>query len=406
MSKLTINEQLSLIKRGVSEIISEEELIRKLETSVKEKRPLRIKAGFDPSAPDIHLGHTVLLRKLRHFQDCGHEVFFLIGDFTARIGDPSGKSETRPALSAEEVEGNAATYTKQAFKILRPEATKVVFNNSWFSKMQFADIFDLASRYTVARILERDDFTKRIREGRAITMLEFLYPLLQGYDSVFLKADVELGGTDQKFNLLVGRDLQREYAQEPQVVMTVPLLVGTDGVDKMSKSLGNHIGIDEKPAEMFGKVMSISDELMWNYYELLTDSDLTEVKSLHPLDAKKRLAMEIVRGYHGPGYAERAREEFERVFSRRELPTENRGSGFTREMFNARTNSFYLPKFLVGAGLAQSTSEARRKIEEGALRINGAKYQDAEIAVDRVKVGDIFQIGKLSAECNGIDIGR
>jgi len=317
---LSPEEQLKLIKQGTVEIIEEEELLKKL----KEGRPLRIKAGFDPTAPDLHLGHTVLLQKLRQFQQLGHEVYFVIGDFTAMIGDPTGRSETRPPLSREEVLENAKTYEHQVFKVLIPEKTNIVFNSSWLSSLGTEGIIRLAGQYTVARMLERDDFSKRFKEGIPIYIHEFLYPLLQGYDSVFLRADVELGGTDQKFNLLVGRDLQRAYGQEPQVCITLPLLVGLDGVRKMSKSYGNYIGITERPEDMFGKVMSISDDLMWDYYLLLTDYTQEEIedfkKNLHPMDAKKRLAHYIVSRYHSKEEADRALEFFERTFSKREFP--------------------------------------------------------------------------------------
>jgi tyrosyl-tRNA synthetase len=297
-----IKNDIGLLKRGTEEIIPEDEFLRKLEKSEKNGAPLVIKAGFDPTAPDIHLGHTVLLRKMKHFQDMGHTVVFLIGDFTGMIGDPSGKSDTRKRLTREEVLQNAETYKKQVFKILDPEKTRIQFNSSWCSGMVFADVLDLASRYNVARMLERDDFSKRYRDGRPISILEFMYPLIQGYDSVKLKADIELGGTDQKFNLLVGRDLQREYGLEPQVIMTLPLLVGLDGVQKMSKSLNNYIGIDEEPRQIFGKVMSISDELMFLYYELVTDVAPETIQgfragildgTVHPRDVKARLAREI-----------------------------------------------------------------------------------------------------------------
>ena len=322
-------EQLEQIRRGSEEIISEEELLKKLTKSYETNTPLRIKAGFDPTAPDLHLGHTVLIQKLKHFQDLGHQVLFLIGDFTGMIGDPSGKNETRRALTKEEVLANAETYKEQVFKILDPEKTEVVFNSTWMEKMSSSDMIKLASQYTVARMLERDDFTKRYKDNRPISIHEFIYPLVQGYDSVALKSDVELGGTDQKFNLLVGRDLQRAYNMAPQIALTMPILEGLDGVQKMSKSLNNYIGIAESPKDMFGKVMSISDELMFRYYLLLSDKSLAEIDELkkavsdgskHPMEAKKELAMEIVERFHSAEAAKEAREGFEQVFSKRENP--------------------------------------------------------------------------------------
>ncbi|RMH02320.1 MAG: tyrosine--tRNA ligase, partial [Aquificota bacterium] len=317
---LSPEEQLRLIKKGTVEIVEEEELLKKL----KEGRPLRVKAGFDPTAPDLHLGHTVLLQKLRLFQQLGHEVYFVIGDFTAMIGDPTGRSETRPPLSREQVLENAKTYEHQVFKVLDPQKTNIVFNSTWLSQLGTEGIIRLSAQYTVARMLERDDFSKRFKEGIPIYIHEFIYPLLQGYDSVFLRADVELGGTDQKFNLLVGRDLQRAYGQEPQVCITLPLLVGLDGVRKMSKSYGNYVGINEEPEQIFGKLMSISDELMWDYYTLLTDHTEEEIerfkKELHPMEAKKQLAYQIVARFHGEEEAKRAKDFFERTFSQREFP--------------------------------------------------------------------------------------
>ncbi|MBF0291444.1 MAG: tyrosine--tRNA ligase, partial [Nitrospinae bacterium] len=322
-----IEEQLDIIRRGAVEVIDEAELKKKLERSVATKTPLKVKAGFDPTAPDLHLGHTVLLMKLKQFQELGHRVIFIIGDFTASIGDPSGKSETRPPLSREQVEKNAETYKQQVFKILDREKTETVFNNDWIGRMTPADIISLSAKYTVARMLERDDFSKRYRDGRPIFIHEFMYPLLQGYDSVHLKADIEIGGTDQKFNLLVGRDLQRDHGQEPQVVITMPLLEGTDGVQKMSKSYGNYIGINEPPKDMFGKVMSISDTLMIRYHELLSDITAVELERLkedlasgaaHPKAVKMRLGKELVSRYHSKEAAEEAAGEFDRVFGKKE----------------------------------------------------------------------------------------
>ena len=319
---IDINRQLEVIKRGAVEIISEEELKRKLEQSIKTKKPLKIKAGFDPTAPDIHLGHTVLLRKLRQFQELGHEVYVLIGDFTGQIGDPTGRSEIRKQLTKEEVEKNALTYKKQISKILDIHKLKVVFNSSWFEKMSVVEMLRLTSHASVSQMLARDDFKKRFSRGENISILEFLYPFMQGYDSVVLEADVELGGTDQIFNLLFGRELQKDFGQKPQAVITMPLLEGTDGIQKMSKSYGNYIGINEPPKEIFGKVMSISDELMFKYYELLTDDDLDEVKKLHPKEAKERLAENIVTQYYSKKEVENAAKEFKRVFGQKELPEE------------------------------------------------------------------------------------
>ncbi len=367
---LSPEEQLKLLKQGTVEIIEEEELLEKL----KEGRPLRIKAGFDPTAPDLHLGHTVLLQKLRQFQLLGHEVYFVIGDFTAMIGDPTGRSETRPPLSREQVLENAKTYEHQVFKVLLPEKTNIVFNSTWLSTLGTEGLIKLAGQYTVARMLERDDFSKRFKEGNPIYIHEFLYPLLQGYDSVFLKADVELGGTDQKFNLLVGRDLQRAFGQKPQVCITMPLLVGLDGVKKMSKSYGNYIGITEEPNQMFGKIMSISDELMWDYYLLLTDYRQEEIeefkKNLHPMEAKKRLAHYIVSRYHSKESADKALEFFEKTFSQREFPEDAQvikvPAGYSQKAY----------EFLFELGIEASKNSARRLIEGGGLKINGQKIQD------------------------------
>ncbi len=367
---LSPEEQLKLLKQGTVEIIEEEELLEKL----KEGRPLRIKAGFDPTAPDLHLGHTVLLQKLRQFQLLGHEVYFVIGDFTAMIGDPTGRSETRPPLSREQVLENAKTYEHQVFKVLLPEKTNIVFNSTWLSTLGTEGLIKLAGQYTVARMLERDDFSKRFKEGNPIYIHEFLYPLLQGYDSVFLKADVELGGTDQKFNLLVGRDLQRTFGQKPQVCITMPLLVGLDGVRKMSKSYGNYVGITEEPNHMFGKLMSISDELMWDYYLLLTDYSQEEIeefkKNLHPMEAKKRLAHYIVSRYHSKESADKALEFFEKTFSQREFPED---AQIIKVPAGYRQRAY---EFLFELGIEASKNSARRLIEGGGLKINGQKIQD------------------------------
>ncbi|MFN3740878.1 MAG: tyrosine--tRNA ligase [Thermodesulfovibrionales bacterium] len=387
--------QFEIIKRGAVEIILERELLHKLERSYKEQRPLTVKAGFDPTAPDIHLGHTVLLEKLRQFQELGHRVVFLIGDFTGMIGDPSGKSETRKPLSKEEVLENAKTYKEQIFKILDPEKTVVEFNSNWFSKMNAEDLIKLASRYTVARMLERDDFKSRFLSQSPISIHEFIYPLIQGYDSVVLKADIELGGTDQKFNLVVGRELQKEYGQEPQVIITMPLLEGTDGVKKMSKSLGNYIGINEAPEEIFGKLMSINDELMLRYYELLSHISNEEFEALkrgikdgsvHPMDAKERLALEIVERYHGKEKAIRAKEYFDRVIRKKDIPEDIPVYEIKEE------EGFWLPKILKDSGLVKSSSEARRLIIQGAVEVNNKVIRDPDL---RLPIGQyLIRIGK------------
>lgn len=370
-----VMEAMELIKRGTDEIIDEEELMAKLKTG----RPLRIKAGFDPTAPDLHLGHTVLIQKLRHFQDLGHKILFLIGDFTGMIGDPSGKSETRPPLTRDEVLANAETYKKQVFKILDPEKTEVMFNSTWMDKFTAADFVQLCSRYTVARMLERDDFKKRFQENRPISIHEFLYPLVQGYDSVAMRADVELGGTDQKFNLLVGRTLQRQEGQEPQVILTMPILEGLDGVQKMSKSLGNYVGIQEPPGEMFGKLMSISDQLMFRYYELLSMKSLQEIAALkqgvaegrlHPKKVKEELALEMTARFHGLEAAKMALEEFNRVFGfSRELPED------MPEIRISAQESFLL-EVLTKSGLCKSRSEVKRLCKQGAVSVAREKILD------------------------------
>jgi len=384
---LSPEEQLSIIKRGAVEIIEEEELLKKL----KEGRPLRIKAGFDPTAPDLHLGHTVLLQKLRQFQQLGHEVYFVIGDFTAMIGDPTGRSETRPPLSREEVLENAKTYEHQVFKILDPEKTNIVFNSTWLSGLGTEGIIKLAGKYTVARMLERDDFSKRFKEGIPIYIHEFIYPLLQGYDSVFLKADVELGGTDQKFNLLVGRDLQRAFGQEPQVCITLPLLVGLDGVRKMSKSYQNYVAIQEEPESMFGKIMSISDDLMWDYYTLLTDYTEEEIenfkKNLHPMEAKKKLAHFIVERFHGKEQADKALEFFVKTFSEREFPED---APVIEVPHGLKRRAYEL---LFELGIESSKNSARRVVEGGGLRINGAKVEDPNQEIE-IKEELRLQVGK------------
>ncbi len=373
---IDIERQMALIKRGVAELIDEGELRKKLERGT----PLRVKVGFDPTAPDLHLGHTVVMHKMRHFQELGHQVIFLIGDFTGRIGDPSGRSETRPPLTEEQVLANAETYKRQVFKILDPEKTLVEFNSRWLGQMSAADFIRLASHCTVARMLERDDFEKRYREQRAISIHEFMYPLCQGYDSVALKTDVEMGGTDQKFNLLMGRNLQAHYGQESQCILTMPLLEGTDGVRKMSKSYGNYIGIDEAPSEIFGKVMAISDELMWRYYELLSSKSLEDIAALragvengsvHPKAAKEELAHEMVTRYHSPQAADEARQGFNAVFAGGGVPDD-------APTFTCAHGETSAPSaFLADAGLVKSRGEAKRLIKEGALSIDGRRCDDA-----------------------------
>ncbi len=393
-------EQLEIIKRGTAEIISEEELLKKLRRAEETGKPLKVKAGFDPTAPDLHVGSAVVLRKMKHFQDLGHEVIFLIGDFTGLIGDPSGKTKTRKQLSREEVNENAKTYQKQIYKILDRDRTRIEFNSSWCDKMMFEDVIALTSRYTVARLLERDDFANRMAKNQPISVLELLYPLVQGYDSVALEADVELGGTDQTFNLLVGRTIQREYGQEPQVIITMPILEGLDGVQKMSKSLGNHIGISEPPEEMYGKTMSVADKLMWKYFELGTEVPRIEIERLtalvdsgkmHPKEAKQRLAREIVALYHGQEAAHAAQERFEKVFARKELPDEMPNLVVKKGDMN--NGKVWVVKLLVQAGFAGSNGEARRLIQQGGIRINQEEItvDDCDVAV---KEGDVLQAGR------------
>ena len=395
MERLTPEEQLEYLKRGTVEIIEEEELLAKLKRAFETGRPLKVKAGFDPTAPDLHLGHTVLLNKMRHFQDLGHEVYFLIGDFTAMIGDPSGRSETRPPLTREQVLENARTYKEQVFKILDPERTKVVFNSEWMSRFTAEDFIRLCAKYTVARMLEREDFKKRFEGRRPIAIHELIYPLIQAYDSVALEADVELGGTDQRFNLLVGRDIQREYGQEPQVIVTVPILEGLDGVQKMSKSLGNYVGITEPPQEMFGKIMSINDELMWRYYELLTDVPLEEIASLkeaasagkvNPKDLKVRLAKEIVTRFHSPEAAEKAAREFEKVFAKGGIPEDI-------PEVTVSPGEVWLPRFLKDQGLVKSTSEGKRLLSQGGVQVEGEKVREENFLLEAGRVY-VFRVGK------------
>jgi tyrosyl-tRNA synthetase len=384
MQKLDAHRQLEIIKRGTVEIISEEELVAKLEKSLREKRPLVIKAGCDPTAPDIHLGHSLLLRKLRQFQDLGHQVIFLIGDFTARIGDPSGQNKTRKILTERQIRENAATYKKQVFKIINPRMTKVVFNSRWFDRMRGIEFGRLLTHYTATRMLERDDFSMRMKEKKPLYMSEFIYPILQGYDSVVLKADVELGGTDQKFNLLVGRELQKDFLQPQQVVITLPLLEGTDGVQKMSKSYANHIGINEEPGEIFGKIMSISDELMLRYYALLTDQDMESVKKMHPKEAKLHLAETIVCQYYGLGITRSARMNFEKIFSQKELPE-------VMPVYNLRAKGGSLLDILLASGLTDSKNEARRLIQQGAVYLDGERLDKEGTVIDKA---GILKVGK------------
>jgi tyrosyl-tRNA synthetase len=375
VASLSLEEQITYLKKGLDELIREEELRARLAESANSGRPLRVKAGFDPTAPDLHLGHAVLLRKMKHFQDLGHTVIFLIGDGTARIGDPTGRNVTRPPMTRGEIERNAETYKAQVFKILDADKTEVRFNGEWLDRLGFEEMVRLCAKYTVARLLARDDFSRRFKEGSPISIHELLYPLAQAYDSVALGCDVELGGTDQKFNLLVGREIQRDYGQPSQIVATTPLLEGTDGVNKMSKSLGNYIGITEPPEVMFAKTMSISDELMYRYYELLTDVSLAEIDAmrgriqqgaLHPMEAKMDLAGRIVKDFHSAADASRAAEEFHRVVRRGEVPTD-------LQTVNIDGGVRRLDKVLVKAGLAPSVSEATRKIKEGAVEVNGSR---------------------------------
>lgn len=390
-----VERQLKIIRRGVAEIIPEEDLKDKLERSLAEGKPLRVKLGLDPTAPDIHLGHTVVLQKLRQFQELGHQVIIIIGDFTGRIGDPTGKSETRRQLSEAEVLANAETYKEQIFKVLDPARTEVTFNSRWLANLTFTDVIQLAAKITVARMLEREDFARRYQENRPISVHEFFYPLMQGYDSVALAADVELGGTDQKFNLLMGRHLQREYGQEPQVAVMMPILPGLDGVQKMSKSLGNYIGINEPPKEMYGKTMSLPDELMLTYFELVTTVSLEELEEirkgladgiLHPRDAKMRLAREIVGLYHGEAAALEAEEEFRKVFQLGDLPQDI-------PEVEVKETQIWLPRLMVQAGLVPSTSEARRLIRQGAVRIDGQRLDDPDAELV-VRDGAVLKAGK------------
>ncbi len=394
---MTIDEQIAFLKKGTVDFIREEDLKAKLIKSEKTGKPLRIKLGADPTAPDIHIGHTVVIRKLKAFQELGHEVIFLIGSFTGMIGDPSGKNATRPPLSREEIDKNAETYKTQIYKILDPEKTTIHFNSEWMDKFDAADFIKLTSKITVAQILERDDFKKRMQEERPISMHELLYPLVQGYDSVALEADVELGGTDQTFNLLVGRSLQREYGQEPQVIITTPLLEGTDGVDKMSKSLGNYIGIDEEPGEMFGKIMSISDELMWKYFELLTDKTIDEINALkfkceaaetNPRDLKIELAETIIAEFHSEADANQAGENFINQFSKGNLPDEI-------DEMKVAPGEYKIADLLMVTELVESKGEAKRLIKQGGVKLNEEKVEDAGVDIKIDESSKILlQVGK------------
>jgi tyrosyl-tRNA synthetase len=393
----SIDEQIKRIERGIVDCISREELVKKLEKSAATGVPLRVKAGFDPTAPDLHLGHTVLLQKLKHFQDLGHDVYFLIGDFTGMIGDPTGKSETRKALTREDVARNAESYKEQVFKILDPEKTRVVFNSQWLAELDSFAMIRLASELTVARMLEREDFKVRFREGTPISIHEFLYPLIQGYDSVAIEADVELGGTDQLFNLLMGRDLQRSRGQAPQVVITLPLLEGLDGVNKMSKSLGNYIGITEPPNDIYGKILSVSDQLMFRYFELLSDLGPEEVAVLkremasgarHPKEIKKQLARELTTRFHSEQAAWQAEQNFEKVFQKGGLPDD------IQELQMTATEDIWLPQLLVDAKLVDSTSDGRRMIKQNAVSLNGEKVTDVNATV-KPRGELLLKVGKL-----------
>lgn len=397
---MAVNQQINLLKRGVAEVVPEEELVKKLVKSEKENKPLNIKLGLDPTAPDLHLGHTVVLRKLKQFQDLGHQVIIVLGDATGCVGDPSGKSETRKQLSREVVLANAATYQQQLFKILDETKTKVVFNSSWFNQMEFIEVLDLASKYTVARMLEREDFSQRFKDCKPISIHEFFYPLMQGYDSVALEADVELGGTDQKFNLLMGRTLQKEFGQEPQVALMMPIIEGTDGVQKMSKSLGNYVGINESPDEMYGKIMSIPDELMVRYFELVTEVPMEEIKDmaaglakgeLHPKQIKQKLAREVVTMYYDPNTAQAAEDRFNNLFGKGVLPDDMPEVELAADQLE--NGKISIVKLLVAVKLAPSTSEARRLVQQGGVKINEEKIDNVD---EKITVEDsmIVRAGK------------
>ncbi len=397
-----LDEQVAYLKKGLAELIREDELRERLAQSQRTGRPLRVKAGFDPTAPDLHLGHTVLLRKMKHFQDLGHQVIFLIGDNTGLIGDPTGRNITRPPMTREEIARNAETYKAQVFKLLDPDKTEVRFNSEWLNKFDFADIIRLCSKYTVARMLERDEFSKRYREGTPILIHEFLYPLAQAYDSVALASDVEMGGTDQKFNLLVGREIQRDSGQPPQIVATVPILEGTDGVEKMSKSKRNYIGITEPPKDMYRKVMGISDDLMWRYWELLTDTGLAEIAAMRasnrPMEHKMRLAHEITKDFHGDAAARQAAEDFNREVRQHEMPADI-------ETVDHRAGPVNAAKLLVELKLAPSRSEAERLVKSGALTVNGDKH--SSLSLD-IPAGGVLTLraGKKWKQVRGKDMPR
>jgi tyrosyl-tRNA synthetase len=394
---LNLEEQLRIIKRGTVEILPEEELTSKLKQAIQGNKPLRIKQGFDPTAPDIHLGHTVCLRKLRQFQDLGHQVVLIIGDYTGMVGDPSGRSETRPQLTTEEIERNARTYQEQFFKVIDEDKTEVHRNGEWFGQMSFQQIMHLASNFTVARILERDDFSNRFKEQSPISIHELFYPLMQAYDSVMIKADVEIGATEQKFNLLTGRQIQELYGQKPQVILTMPVLAGTDGQQRMSKSTGNYIGVAEPPGEIFGKIMSIPDEQIYNYFELVTDLGADELarikselgqKSTNPMVFKKRLGKEIVRMYHSQKEAQQACDEFERVFSKKELPEE-----IPEKHLQHDEAEIWIARYLVDAGCAKSTSEVRRLIKQGGLYLDNQRVDDENLKIT-VEGERLVRLGK------------
>jgi tyrosyl-tRNA synthetase len=390
-------QQFTYLRKGSTEIIQENELKSKIERSLKNRKPLKVKAGFDPTAPDIHLGHVVLLRKMKHFQDLGHDVIFLIGDFTGLIGDPSGRSKTRPAMTREEIEKNAETYKEQVFKILDPDKTIIDFNSRWLGQFSSFDVIKLTAKYTVARILERDDFAKRLEASQPISCHEILYPLMQAYDSVALKADVELGGTDQKFNLLVGRDIQREYEQEPQIVLTMPLLEGLDGIEKMSKSLGNYVGITEPPEQIFGKIMSISDDLMFRYYELLTDLPMQDITSLrkqadanevNPRDIKARLARMITADFWNKEAADNAAAEFEKIFKHGKIPSDIPAVTVNRDRLK-------IIDLLSENNLVASRKEAKRTVQQGGVYLNDERIQDINTVVAfSAETEHILKIGK------------
>lgn len=398
--KEEVQRQLNIIQRGVAEIVPQDELVEKLNRSVSTGTPLKVKLGLDPTAPDLHVGHTVVLHKLRQFQELGHTIQLLIGDFTGRIGDPTGKSETRKQLTEEDVKRNAQTYVEQFAKVMDVSQLQVYYNSQWLAAMNFADVLKLAANVTVARMLERDDFSKRYQSNLPISIHEFFYPLMQGYDSVALESDVELGGTDQKFNLLMGRQLQKEYAQEQQIAITMPILEGLDGVQKMSKSLGNYIGISEAPQEIYGKTMSVPDELMLKYYELVTNISNDDLKALreglengsvHPRDAKMNLAKLFVTMFHGSAAAEEAEEHFKRVFQQRALPTDVPEVKLSSDVIE--NNRVWIAKLLVELGLTSSTGEARRMIQQGGVKINETKIEDVQAQIE-VTEGMIVQVGK------------